>query len=294
MLSELIALGTLCCGDDRSLRKPEKSREGKTCAAQNGRSSTPESLFASAWLCPPGMGLRRKSPIPTKSVTYLVTFYTGGQSDREAGRKQPFLEKILGQKVIVDYKVGGGGALGWSELVRSQPDGYLMAGSTSPHHPAAHAAADRLHHRPDHPRGPVPAHAPGSGRPENQPLTKPSRNSWPLPRTNRATSASAGPERSPGTTWPPAAGKMTGTKFNYVPFTGARDHGFSGRARQRRLRQLGRSGEILGQPPGARRGSESRFFGFPENSPRLKRQASTWLSPSTAASACRPKRPIIS
>ena len=70
---------------------------------------------------------------PTKSVTYLVTFDPGGQSDREARRQQPLLEKILGQKVIVDYKVGGGGALGWSELVRSQPDGYLMAGINIPH-----------------------------------------------------------------------------------------------------------------------------------------------------------------
>jgi tripartite-type tricarboxylate transporter receptor subunit TctC len=72
-------------------------------------------------------------PYPTKSLTYLVTFDPGGQSDREARRQQPILEKILGQKVIVDYKVGGGGALGWSELVRSQPDGYLMAGINIPH-----------------------------------------------------------------------------------------------------------------------------------------------------------------
>lgn len=70
---------------------------------------------------------------PTKSITYLVTFDPGGQSDREARRQQPLLEKSLGQKVIVDYKVGGGGALGWSELVRSQPDGYLMAGINIPH-----------------------------------------------------------------------------------------------------------------------------------------------------------------
>jgi tripartite-type tricarboxylate transporter receptor subunit TctC len=70
---------------------------------------------------------------PTKSVTYLVTFDPGGQSDREARRQQPILEKILGQKVIVDYKVGGGGAIGWTELVRSQPDGYLMAGINIPH-----------------------------------------------------------------------------------------------------------------------------------------------------------------
>jgi tripartite-type tricarboxylate transporter receptor subunit TctC len=70
---------------------------------------------------------------PSKSLTYLVTFDPGGQSDREARRQQPLLEKILGQKVVVDYKVGGGGALGWSELVRSKPDGYLICGINIPH-----------------------------------------------------------------------------------------------------------------------------------------------------------------
>jgi len=70
---------------------------------------------------------------PTKSITYLTTFNPGGQSDREARRQQPLLENILGQKVIVDYKVGGGGALGWSELVRAKPDGYLICGINIPH-----------------------------------------------------------------------------------------------------------------------------------------------------------------
>ena len=70
---------------------------------------------------------------PTRSITYLVTFDPGGQSDREARRQQPYLEKALGQKVLVDYKVGGGGALGWRELVRGKPDGYLMAGINTPH-----------------------------------------------------------------------------------------------------------------------------------------------------------------
>jgi tripartite-type tricarboxylate transporter receptor subunit TctC len=82
----------------------------------------------------PGVSVfAQEKPYPTKSLTYLVTFDPGGQSDREARRQQPILEKSLGQKVIVDYKVGGGGALGWSELVRSQPDGYLMAGINIPH-----------------------------------------------------------------------------------------------------------------------------------------------------------------
>jgi tripartite-type tricarboxylate transporter receptor subunit TctC len=70
---------------------------------------------------------------PSKQLTYVVTFDPGGQSDREARRQQGPLAKILGQQVIVDYKVGGGGALGWKELVRSKPDGYTFVGINTPH-----------------------------------------------------------------------------------------------------------------------------------------------------------------
>jgi tripartite-type tricarboxylate transporter receptor subunit TctC len=81
----------------------------------------------------PAIAMGQAKAYPTKSITYLVTFDPGGQSDREARRQQPILEKVLGQKIVVDYKTGGGGALGWSELVNSKPDGYLMAGINIPH-----------------------------------------------------------------------------------------------------------------------------------------------------------------
>lgn len=68
-----------------------------------------------------------------KPLTYLVCFDPGGQSDIEARRQQPHLERILGRKVVIDYKVGGGGALCWSELVRSRPDGSILAGINLPH-----------------------------------------------------------------------------------------------------------------------------------------------------------------
>ena len=42
----------------------------------------------------------------------MVCFDPGGQSDREARRQQPYLDKILKQKVIIDYKVGGRRGLG--------------------------------------------------------------------------------------------------------------------------------------------------------------------------------------
>lgn len=70
---------------------------------------------------------------PTRSITYMVTFDPGGQSDREARRQQPLLAEILKQNVNIDYKVGGGGAIGWKELVGSRPDGYTIAGFNIPH-----------------------------------------------------------------------------------------------------------------------------------------------------------------
>jgi len=69
---------------------------------------------------------------PTRQVTYLVTWDPGGQSDIEARRQQPLLEKILGQKVNVTYRPGGAGAIGWAETVRARPDGYQITGINVP------------------------------------------------------------------------------------------------------------------------------------------------------------------
>src|SRR3972149_1940256 len=70
---------------------------------------------------------------PPRQLTYLVCFDPGGQSDREARRQAPLLEKFLGQNVIIDYKIGGGGALGWRVLTKAKPDGYTFAGFNIPH-----------------------------------------------------------------------------------------------------------------------------------------------------------------
>ncbi len=69
---------------------------------------------------------------PNKPITYLTVWDPGGQSDRTARMQQPLLEKALGQKIVMDYKVGGGGAVGWSEFVRSKADGYSMVGTNLP------------------------------------------------------------------------------------------------------------------------------------------------------------------
>ncbi|MBO8173113.1 MAG: tripartite tricarboxylate transporter substrate binding protein [Bacillaceae bacterium] len=70
---------------------------------------------------------------PTDPITYQIPFNPGGQSDVEARRQQPYLEQMLGQKVVIQYKPGGGGAVGWTELVNQKPDGYFISGINIPH-----------------------------------------------------------------------------------------------------------------------------------------------------------------
>ena len=70
---------------------------------------------------------------PTRPITYSIAFPPGGQSDLEARRQQPYLEKILGEKVIIQYKPGGGGSICWADMVKQKPDGYFVAGINIPH-----------------------------------------------------------------------------------------------------------------------------------------------------------------
>lgn len=90
-------------------------------------------LFGVLALAPAGeCGSREADRYPTKPITYLVVWDPGGQSDRTARLQQPLLEKMLGQKIVIDYKVGGGGAVGWAQFVRTKPDGYTIVGTNTP------------------------------------------------------------------------------------------------------------------------------------------------------------------
>ncbi|ANS78123.1 Tricarboxylate transport protein TctC [Serinicoccus hydrothermalis] len=70
---------------------------------------------------------------PTKRIDYVLPFDPGGESDITARLQQEPLEEALGQSVSISYQPGAGGALGWSELTRSRPDGYTVMGCNIPH-----------------------------------------------------------------------------------------------------------------------------------------------------------------
>lgn len=70
---------------------------------------------------------------PTKSVSYIIPFGPGGESDITARHQQPFFKKLFGQDMVISYKPGGGGAVGWAQLNAMKGDGYTIMGINLPH-----------------------------------------------------------------------------------------------------------------------------------------------------------------
>jgi len=70
---------------------------------------------------------------PNKPLTYIVCFNPGGETDITARIQEPVLKKYYKEGVVISYKIGGGGSVGWSELVSSKPDGYTLSGHNLPH-----------------------------------------------------------------------------------------------------------------------------------------------------------------
>jgi len=70
---------------------------------------------------------------PEKSVSYVIPFGPGGESDITARHQQSFFKDKFGQDLVISYKPGGGGAVGWSQLNGMKGDGYTIMGINLPH-----------------------------------------------------------------------------------------------------------------------------------------------------------------
>lgn len=70
---------------------------------------------------------------PEQPINYVIPFGPGGESDISARHQQPFFKKMFGRDLIVSYKPGGGGAVGWSQLNKMPGDGYNIMGVNLPH-----------------------------------------------------------------------------------------------------------------------------------------------------------------
>ena len=70
---------------------------------------------------------------PEKTISYIIAFGPGGESDISARLQEPFFKKYTGQTVAIQYKPGAGGAAAWSQLNSMPGDGYTIMGTNLPH-----------------------------------------------------------------------------------------------------------------------------------------------------------------
>jgi tripartite-type tricarboxylate transporter receptor subunit TctC len=70
---------------------------------------------------------------PEKTISYIIAFGPGGESDVSARLQEPFFKKLTGQTVAIQYKAGAGGAAAWSQINSTPGDGYTIIGTNLPH-----------------------------------------------------------------------------------------------------------------------------------------------------------------
>ena len=71
-------------------------------------------------------------PYPDRPITMIVAYAAGGGTDTAARSIARFLERELGQSVVVVNRPGAGGEIGFSELARARPDGYTIGFINTP------------------------------------------------------------------------------------------------------------------------------------------------------------------
>jgi len=70
---------------------------------------------------------------PSKPVRMIIPFSAGGPADIYARILGQRLEKPLGQPVVIENRVGGGGVIGADAVAKSAPDGYTLLTMSNTH-----------------------------------------------------------------------------------------------------------------------------------------------------------------
>lgn len=68
---------------------------------------------------------------PSDNIDMIVPFSAGGGNDTFVRALQPLLEEKLGQDLVIRNLAGGGGAVGMSRAVASEPDGYTLLAASN-------------------------------------------------------------------------------------------------------------------------------------------------------------------
>lgn len=80
-----------------------------------------------------GASLLLATPALADSLTYIIPFPAGGESDVTARLQEPALKKLSGKDVVIQYLAGAGGAKAWASLNKQKADGSVVMGTNLPH-----------------------------------------------------------------------------------------------------------------------------------------------------------------
>lgn len=70
---------------------------------------------------------------PERTLNYVNPFSPGGECDIVQRMQQDPLKKLLGVDVVIEYREGGGGAVGWAHVSKQRADGHTFACFSIPH-----------------------------------------------------------------------------------------------------------------------------------------------------------------
>lgn len=63
---------------------------------------------------------------PEKPISIIIGYAPGGTSDNMARILAEYVGKLLGQKITVENRTGGGGIVCWTAVSKANPDGYTL------------------------------------------------------------------------------------------------------------------------------------------------------------------------
>lgn len=70
---------------------------------------------------------------PSKPITLMTAFNAGGGSDVSHRLLEKYAKGVFDQPIVVTYKAGAGGEIGWTWLAGAKADGYAIGGVDLPH-----------------------------------------------------------------------------------------------------------------------------------------------------------------
>ncbi|TQN38020.1 tripartite-type tricarboxylate transporter receptor subunit TctC [Blastococcus colisei] len=68
---------------------------------------------------------------PTRDISYIVPYGTGGSTDPIGRQYSSLMEELLGATIVVENREGGGATIGTSAVVTAQPDGHTLGLSSN-------------------------------------------------------------------------------------------------------------------------------------------------------------------